>query len=102
MPILENIKVAEAEAERLRQNAHKEVEELRAKSKIEAEEEAAKIVLEANKTIELNNQQTLVLIDKLEKENLDKINKEKITLEKQAKKNQEVGVNYILKQVVEI
>lgn len=102
MPILENIKVAEAEAEKLRQNAHKEAEDLRVKTKKAAEEEAARIALEADKKIESDNQQTLALIDKLEKENLDTIIKHKAALEAQAKKNQEVGVNYILKQVVEI
>lgn len=102
MPILQNIQIAEAEAEKLRQNAHTEVEELKQRTKKEAEEEAIRIAKEVEEKIKANNQNTLKLIDKLEKENFDNISKTKATLELLAKKNQEIGVNYILKKVFEV
>jgi len=102
MPILQNIQIAEQEAEKLRQDAHMEVELLRQQTRLEAENEVKNISNDVSQTIKLNNQNTLNLIDKLEKNYLEKINKEKTVLEKLAKKNQDLGVNYILKQVNEL
>ena len=102
MPILQNIQVAEQEAETLRLNAQKEVEELKEVARNEAEAEASQILAEANNTVKLNNQETLNLIEKLEKETFEYISKEQDFLIQKAKANQEVGVNYILKQVIEI
>lgn len=102
MPILQNIKVAEQEAETIRQNAQKEAEELKEVARIDAENAAREIEAKANETIKLNNQETLNLIEKLEKDTLGDISKKLDSLEKLANINQEVGVNYILKQVTKI
>lgn len=102
MPILENIKAAEEKAEKLRQDAHKEVEDLLVRTRNKAKEQAIKIVADAKKEALKNDQATLDLMNKLEKENLEKIEKEKKALDKLAQQNQEVGVKYILRRVVEI
>lgn len=100
MPILENIKTAEEKAEKIKEEARKEVDELLHNTRKKATEEANKIIDSAKAEAQKNDQATLESMKSLEEDNLKEIDQKKNELTRLAMKNQEVGVNFILKRVV--
>jgi len=101
MPILENVKLAEEQAEKLREDARNEVELLLIDTKNKANEEALKKISEAKAKAKELEEKCLDEMNTLAEKNEKRINEAKEKLSNLAKLNFEVGVNYILKRVVE-
>lgn len=100
--ILNNIKIAEAEAEALREKAREEANDLISKTREKAKKEALKIVDDAKAVAEKERGNTNKLIISLEKDAEVKIRNNNDSLAKLAKEKNKQAIDYILKQVVEI